>query len=419
VALTQDDASSHDRQLWYVISQYSYQSTFIVREIAELAARGWSITVVSLRPPVFTPGSSQADLPYQVLHEGFFSANVLCGTGCAFTSSRWRALAEYVRLVTRTFGPDIRQLIRNLAIIPQACYYAAAIRRERVGHIHAHWATVSTSAAMLISRLSGVPFSFTGHAWDIYCDTRLLAEKGRAARFVLTCTQYNRRHLLESAGIENTKVHVLYHGLHLPTARNLRSSLQNRPIEILTVGRWSEKKGFLELVKALSIIRDHGVDFKLQMIVGKGSSPYERRVRDSIAALGLTDQIRTSGWLPPSQVEAEMRASDLFVLPCVTPAHGGIDGIPNVLIEALSVGLPVIATSLSGIPELIQHGETGVLVRERDPEDLARALVWASSHMGEMQRLGTQGRRLVERKFNIHDTISSLEQHFSEAIQSP
>ena len=91
-------------------------------------------------------------------------------------------------------------------------------------HIHAHWATVSTSAAMLMSRVSGTPFSFTGHAWDIFCDTRLLAEKADAARFVLTCTAFNRQHLIDMARVDREKVHVLYHGLRLPDATDDRAA---------------------------------------------------------------------------------------------------------------------------------------------------------------------------------------------------
>ena len=113
-----------------------------------------------------------------------------------------------------------------------------------------------------------------------------------------------------------------------------------------------------------------------------------------------------------------MRESDLFVLPCVKPANGAMDGIPNVLIEALSVELPVVATRLSGIPELIRDGETGLLVNERDPQGLAAALEWCATHMAEMRRLAAEGRRLVERSFDITETISAIERHFDAAIAS-
>jgi glycosyltransferase involved in cell wall biosynthesis len=404
-----------DRHILYVISRYTYRSTFIVREIAELAARGWSITVVSLRQPSFAPGSDPGDLAYTVVYDSFLAPNVLFAAIRAIASNT-SAIFQYVRLIASTFGNDLRLVARNLVVIPKACLYASIIRQSGYRHIHAHWATVSTSAAMLISRLSGVPFSFTGHAWDIFCDTRLLAEKGDAARFVLTCTAYNRQHLVQTAKIDSNKVHVVYHGLRIPSRSEERVGPLARPLALLTVGRWSEKKGFLDLLEALAVVRDQGVEFRLLMIVGEGSADYERRVRETIAARRLDQWVRTTGWLPGEQVEASMRASDLFVLPCVTPANGAIDGIPNVLIEALAVELPVVATRLSGIPELVRHGETGLLVNERDPQELAATLVWCAAHMADMRRLAVAGRALVERTFDISRTISNLEQHFEAAI---
>jgi glycosyltransferase involved in cell wall biosynthesis len=233
---------------------------------------------------------------------------------------------------------------------------------------------------------------------------------------VLTCTAYNRQHLIEAAGVAREKIHVLYHGLRIPAPAGERATSEPRPLEILTVGRWSEKKGFLDLVEALAVVRDEGVPFRLHIIAGDGSPAYERRVREAITARKLDDRVRISDWLPSEGVEAAMRASDLFVLPCVRPANGAMDGIPNVLIEALSVGLPVVATRLSGIPELIRDGETGRLVHERDPQGLAATLLWCATHRADMARFAGEGRRLVERAFDISQTISTLERHFDAAI---
>lgn len=414
--LTPKTSSSRpDRRVLYVISRYTYRSTFIVREIDELAARGWTIVVVSLRRPIFAPGRSAADLPYAVVWKRSFSPRVLLETLRALGAAP-RAILEYVRLMVSTFGREPSLLARNLSVVPTACFHAALVRRLGCRHIHAHWATVSTSAAMLIARVSGVPFSFTGHAWDIFCDTRLLAEKADAARFVLTCTAYNRQHLTQAAGVAREKVHVLYHGLRIPASAEPRAARPDRPLELLTVGRWSEKKGFLDLIEALALVREAGVPVRLQIIAGDGSRDYERQVRDAIAARELTSHVRISDWLPSEGVEAAMRASDLFVLPCVRPANGAMDGIPNVLIEALSVRLPVVATRLSGIPELVRHGETGLLVDERDPKGLAAALTWCAAHRAELATMAAAGRRLVERTFDISRTIATLERHFETAM---
>ena len=209
---------------------------------------------------------------------------------------------------------------------------------------------------------------------------------------------------------------MLYHGLKIPAATEARATRPECPLEILTVGRWSEKKGFLDLIEALALVRDAGVPFRLQIIAGDGSPDYERRVREAIEARQLDGHVRITDWLPSDEVEAAMRASDLFVLPCLRPANGAMDGIPNVLIEALSVRLPVVATRLSGIPELIRDGKTGLLVDERDPQELATTLQWCATHRGDLAPLADAGRRLVERTFDIAHTISALERHFEAAI---
>src|SRR5262245_32721644 len=164
-----------ERRLLYVISRYTYRSTFIVREVEELAARGGTLHVGSLRRPIFAPGPAAVALPYAVAYHRWFAGPVLRATLLALAAER-RHLLEYVRLMVMAFGREPRLLARNLSVVPKACFYAAIVRRLGCRHIHAHWATVSTSAAMLMARLSAATFSFTGHAGDIFCDTRLLKE---------------------------------------------------------------------------------------------------------------------------------------------------------------------------------------------------------------------------------------------------
>jgi colanic acid/amylovoran biosynthesis glycosyltransferase len=398
-------------RILYVISRYTHQSTFIVREIEELCSRGWDIAVVSLRPPVFASRSESRDLPFRVLHDRYVSVGVIVHTLRAVFADA-SIIFRFVWLVVTAYWRHPPAMLRNLAAVPKAAFYSRMLGQGMFSHVHAHWATVSTSAAMLMSRLSGVPFSFTGHAWDIFCDTALLAEKIQAARFVLTCTEYNRQHLLQVADGHGDKVHVLYHGLPLQKHEPRKPDRLGQTIRLLTVGRWSEKKGFLELVRALGLLRDRGIDFNLHIIAGAGSTSYERKVRRAIANLDIENRITIERWLPYERVVEAMRNSDVLVLPCVRPANGAIDGIPNVLIEALSLQLPVVATRMSGIPELVRHGETGLLVEERDTGGIAAAIAWYASHRTEAQDLAARGRRRVEQMFDINRTITALEQHF-------
>ena len=400
----------------YVISRYTYRSPFIVREIEELATRGWTITVLSLRPPVFEPGSDPAALPYEVRYDSYLSAR-LVAEAARELAKRPRAIADYVRLIASAYRNNPSALVRNLGIVPKAAFYSALAREQHWRHIHAHWATVSTSAAMLMSRLTDLSFSFTGHAWDIFEDTTLLAEKARAARFVVTCTEFNRQYLANVASFPGNKIQVLYHGIPLP-AGVIAKQQGDGPLRILTVARWSEKKGLLELARALAVARDRGVLFAFQLIAGGGSPDYERRVREAITQLGLGERTEILPWLPHREVMAAMEHNDVFVLPSIRKASGDMDGIPNVLIEALAVGLPVIATRLSGIPELVRHRETGLLVDERDIDGIAAAIEWCAANRQEAQALAVEGRGLVQRMFDIDKTISTLEHRFSTAIQS-
>jgi len=306
--------------------------------------------------------------------------------------------------------------VRHLSAIPKALYYGQLARADGTRHVHAHWATVSTSAAMLMSRVSGIAYSFTGHAWDIFSETELLPTKIRNAQFVLTCTDFNRQHLLGVAGGPSEKIHVVYHGVQLPEKQSPSPERTTRTAVILTVGRWTEKKGFAELIEALARVRNAGFAFELRIVAGPGSRAYERSVQQSIDDLGLRDRVTTLPWMAQSDVLDLMRQSDLFVLPCVKDSNGVMDGIPNVLIEALSVDLPVVATRLSGIPELVRHRETGLLVEERDTEELAAGIIWCLEHPAEAKHLAEAGRRLVARMFDMNHTISSLEEHLRNAI---
>jgi colanic acid/amylovoran biosynthesis glycosyltransferase len=405
-------------RILYVISRYTYQSTFIVREIEELCSRGWDIAVVSLRPPVFASRLESRALPYRVLHDNYVSVGVIAQTLRVVLTAA-PIIFRFVWLVVTAYWRHPSLMSRNLAAVPKAAFYSRMLGHGMYSHVHAHWATVSTSTAMLMSKLSGVPFSFTGHAWDIFCDTTLLPQKIQAARFVLTCTEYNRQHLLGVADGHGYKVHVLYHGLPLHKYEPRRQERLGSTIRLLTVGRWTEKKGFLELVRALGLLRDRDIDFNLHIIAGAGSSSYERSVRNAIAEVAIEDRVTIEPWLPHERVVEAMRDSDILVLPCVRPANGAMDGIPNVLIEALSLQLPVVATRISGIPELVRHGETGLLVEERDPAGIAAAIAWYASHRTEAQDLAACGRRRVEEMFDIDRTTSALEQHFLVGASTP
>jgi glycosyltransferase involved in cell wall biosynthesis len=243
-----------------------------------------------------------------------------------------------------------------------------------VTHLHAHFAHSPTSVAMFTSQLTGLPFSFTAHAVDIYTsDPRQLREKIELSRFVVTCTEYNRRHLLEISDGHKTPIHRIYHGIDLGffSDNSPKREDPDQPYQLLTIARLTAKKGLPTVLRAIKLLTDKGLSIN-HVLIGDGAD------RDKILALidelGLSPVTRWLGTRPHHEVLEYYRKTDLFVLGCEVASNGDRDGIPNVLLESMAMGVPVVATDISAIPELVENGVTGLLVPPRQPDRLAEAM---------------------------------------------
>jgi glycosyltransferase involved in cell wall biosynthesis len=244
-----------------------------------------------------------------------------------------------------------------------------------VTHLHAHFAHSPASVAMFTGQLAGLPFSFTAHAKDIYTSVpEQLFEKIKLARFVVTCTEYNRRHLLEISDGYRTPIHRIYHGIDTGLSFGKRQRPQNPvpPYRILTIARLTAKKGLPTIYRALKRLCDQGVSFA-HTLIGDGED--RAKVVAVIKDLGLTAVTQWLGTKPHDVVMAHFQMADLFVLGCEVASNGDRDGIPNVLLESMAMGVPVVATDISGIPELVESGKTGLLVPPGQPDKLAEAML--------------------------------------------
>lgn len=282
----------------------------------------------------------------------------------------------------------------------QAGYLAYALLRSEHTHLHAHFANLPASVAELVSLMTGIPFSFTAHAKDIYLTPpEELRRKMGSATAVLTCTGYNLEYL---RGLDSGQpaVHLAYHGVDVErfaeAGRNRRES-QGPPL-ILAIGRFCEKKGFYYLVEALGLLLGRGIDFRCE-IVGYGE--LENALRDQIARLGLEGRVKLTGRLTQDQVIERYSRAALFALPCLVTDDGDRDGIPNVLLEAMAAGLPVVSTAVSGITELVEHGVNGLLAASRDAESLAGAVDRLVQSPTLRRQLGEAGRLTVARSFAL------------------
>jgi glycosyltransferase involved in cell wall biosynthesis len=243
-----------------------------------------------------------------------------------------------------------------------------------VTHLHAHFAHSPTSVAMFTSQLTGLPFSFTAHAKDIYTsDPRQLREKIELSRFVVTCTEYNRRHLLEISDNHETSIHRIYHGIDVDLFSGNYAEQQNsgQPYRILTIARLTAKKGLPTVLRALKLLTIQGLSLN-HTLIGDGDD--REKILALVNELGLTSVTRWLGTQPHHEVLEHYRNTDLFVLGCEVASNGDRDGIPNVLLESMAVGVPVVATDISAIPELVENGVSGLLVPPRQPERLAEAM---------------------------------------------
>ncbi len=316
-----------------------------------------------------------------------------------------RALAQSVR--ARTGWRPKRIYVKELL---QAVALADRIGAQGdVRHLHAHFAHGTTTVTWFAAAILDLPYSFTGHAKDIYRGSLnpagLLERKMRGAEFVVTCTGANADHL-RALGT-GVPVHLVYHGLNADFTSLLHEGCEACApdrLRIVSVGRRVPKKGFDVLVDALALLRDRGVDAEL--VIAGESGDQDAALAAQVERLGLSDRVELRGTVTQRELLELYRSSSVFALACRVVGDGDRDGIPNVLVEAMAAGLPVVSTSISGIPELVRDGENGVLVEQEDPVALADGLARIAHDPAFAQRIAEAGRGTVMDRFD-GDTLAA------------
>jgi colanic acid/amylovoran biosynthesis glycosyltransferase len=408
----------------YVLKRFPRLSeTFVLNELLELRRQGVEVEIFSLlKPPEEVRHSLLAtlDAPVTYLPGGKAVAACRVAAGPVAGPMRKTPLDQLI-----TDRPPMIELLPGKApeeavqLCLQAAILAMLASARGIGHLHAHFASNATTAALLASRLSGIPFSFTAHARDVYhtyvdaiTDAALRRRKIAEAAFVVTVSEYNRRHLVELAGERASgKIRRLYNGIDLSRfafGGDKAGDLDEPPL-FLSVGRLIEKKGFTHLIEAFRILRDRGVASRCLII---GAGPDRDALLAQSRAAGLEGQIELAGALPQDAVLAAMRRATAIVLPCVVSASGDRDGLPTVLLEALAVGVPAISTTITGVPEIIDHGRTGLLVPPADPARLAGAMREILAAPELAARLRREGRAKAEREFDLRRNVAVLKGNF-------
>lgn len=409
-------------KLAYVLGTFpAVSETFILREILELRRRGLEIALFALRRPDGGPAVAAAgDLPALTCYRApILNAAVMAALAHALV----RHPVRFIRVLGRTLAlaPHAPlEMLKRLRNVPAAAFFARRASRLGVEHVHAHFAFRPADVAWMMAELMGVGFSFSAHAGDLYVQSpALLARKVRAARFVAVCTRYGLQEMSRRlGGPPPANVHVVYHGVS-PAAFGASRGLQPAPAGaepvILAVGRLQAKKGFATLIDACRLLRKRGVPFRC-VIAGEG--PERGKLEAAIARHGLREAVGLPGAQTQEQVAALLGTARVFALPCTIAPDGDRDSLPNVLLEALAAGVPVVTTPVAGIPEAIEDGRTGLLTPPDDAAGLAARIENLLNNEPLCRTLVGFGKAVVAERFDITRNVTPLAELFERARET-
>ncbi len=374
----------------------SFVQTFVYREAVEMVRQGMEPLLISIRRPEDSAELSEK-LEVAVTYapeEKELRAEV----------DGWREQRKLPWRPHRAI-PRHRQE-KDAQRMFEAIWLAPLLREKGVRHVHAHFGGVAARTAWWLRELFGFTYSFTGHANDIFCETDFPVSNTalvKAAQFVVTETDYARLWMEGQYPWARGKIFRVFNGIALDGFPP-RAVPEGVP-QILSVGRYVEKKGFRDLIAACALLRDRGVQFSCQII---GGGPLEAELQAQVVRAGLEGLVDLAGPRSQAEVRRQVATATVFALPCVAEQGGGSDNLPTVIVEAMAAGVPVVSTPVAGVPEMIRSGHDGLLVASRDPAALAEALARLLADRAETGRMGEAGQISAREKFAIETTTRAL-----------
>ena len=401
----------------YTMSRFPKVSeTFVADEIAAVADRGFDVEILPLIHHHDDITHPQAAALEQRAHY------IQPWSPAALGALAWwlvRAPGPTLRTVARLIRGNAGSrgfLLRSLALLPQAAWFARFCQRSGVEHVHAHFATHATTNAWVIHQLTGLPYTFTAHAHDIYVDTTFLDEKIRSSERAVAISEYGRGRMIACAPDLADRIVVIHLGVDLSLAEAVRTRVASEATadddssaggtrQLLCVARLDATKGHTVLLDALERLRTDGHDVHLTLI---GEGDLRADIESRIQELGLTDRVTMLGYRTHDEVLEAMARSDVVVAPSIETSSGDAEGIPVTLMEAMAIGTPVVATVTAGVPELITDGVGGVLVPQRDADALAAAVAGLLDDPGLADRLSDAAARAVAESFARDAVVDEL-----------
>lgn len=390
----------------YVTQFFPYLTeTFVYREVLALREHGFDVVTLANRTPDDKHLSAES-LPLMASTSYVFPLQ--------WVPFLFAHLYFMLRHPLRYFGTLINMMTqrgeswdnrkRTFGHFMGGVFLARKAQKQHVSHIHAHFSVNAATIGLAIARLLDIGYSFTVHN-NIFTDQLILKEKLKSADFIISISEYSRNFLLNFApDIPNLrdKFRIVHCGISPKSFVPDRPKIASETPHIVYLSSLAERKGMPMLVEACRILRDRGRHFHCT-IAGGGEQWF--LLQDMVAKYNLQDRVSTPGRYLQEEIRDYLNEADVFVLPCITAKNGDIDGIPVALMEAMAMQVPVISTTVSGVPELIEDGVSGLLVEERNPEQLANAIERIFDDHDFAVTLGENGRDKVSQAFNL-DLIS-------------
>ncbi len=417
---TADQCSKRSTRIAYLLRMYPrFSQTFIVNEIRELERQGLDISIISIRMP--NEGLFHESI-CRVKARAYYVPPTYHGQFRSFVKGQWRLLRRSPRNYRRAVRITRTDAQAEWFDLGRSSYVLRWAKEHGIDHVHVHFGTSEATVALLAHLLGGLSYSLTLHAFDIFrdnVDRPLLAKKINASRFTITVSESNRRFMVDKLpGVNPQKIRVNYNGVDLERfqpAPPLRSRPACDGFSIFGLGRLKEKKGFMNLVRAVRRLRDDVLSVKCRI---GGEGPEEGRLRKAIGRWGLEAHVELIGSVSEQRVRELMACSRCFVLPCVEAKDGNVDALPTVLLEALASGCPAVSTRLSGVPEIIEDGVSGLLVEPGDDKALAEAIRKIIDDGKFADSLALEGRRRAEQRFDIRRNVAVMRDWLQETKTS-
>jgi glycosyltransferase involved in cell wall biosynthesis len=384
--------------------------TFILNEFLELRRKGLGVELYAIMDPL--EARSHPEAVALVPEVAYLQTGRIWATLPAVLRTvrrhPWGTIKAGAWMLTRHSRAAVRNFVHAMVLVDRLANGGPA-------HLHAHFLHSPAAIAYIAKKLSGQRYSLSGHAKDIYTTLpENLVMRCNDAEFITTCTEANRRYLVKKIGLEPSRVRVCRHGVDIERFSASRPGPYTG--RILSIGRLVPKKGFDVLLRACGELRRRGVDFELR-IIGGG------QLRDELLKLAkeerIADRVQLAGSMSQEEVVVELAAAEVFALSPVVMPDGDRDGIPNVLLEAMAAGVPVVASAVSGIPEVLTDGVNSRLVPPARPDLLAGVLAELLCDAQQRARLAAAGQQFVRAECSWSRAVIPLRELLCDMLRSP